>query len=139
VFSQDESRILTWGWKTARLWDACTGRQIGPALQHQGPVWGAVFSRDESRILTWTDDKTARLWDVPARKQIDSVLQHRDIVRGAVFSRDESPILTWSEEAHDGPPDLGQEDRRDHLDRLEEGGTFRRQLSETTSRLSASG
>ena len=35
--------------------------------------------------------------------------------------------------------DLGQEDCRDHLDGLEEGGPFRRQLFETTSSLSASG
>ena len=39
----------------------------------------------------------------------------------------------------DGAPDLGEENCRDHVDRLEEGGTFRRQLFETTSSLSASG
>jgi hypothetical protein len=33
----------------------------------------------------------------------------------------------------------GKEDCRDHVDRLEEGGTFRRQLFEITSNLSASG
>src|SRR5215467_16171691 len=31
-------------------------------------------------------------------------------------------------EAHDGTPNLGEENRRDHVDRLEEGGTFRRRL-----------
>ena len=35
--------------------------------------------------------------------------------------------------AHDGALDLGEEDCRDHLDRLEEGGTFRRQLFKTSS------
>ena len=42
-------------------------------------------------------------------------------------------------EAHDGTPDSGEEDCRDHVDRLEKGGTFRRQTFETTSSLSASG
>jgi hypothetical protein len=48
-------------------------------------------------------------------------------------------LLAQGEEAHDGAPDPGEEDCRDHLDRLEEGGRFRRQLFEITSRLSASG
>ena len=34
---------------------------------------------------------------------------------------------------------LARKDCRDHVDRLEEGGAFRRQLFETTSRLSVSG
>jgi len=38
-----------------------------------------------------------------------------------------------------GAPDLGEEDCRHHVDRLEEGGPFRRQLFETTSSLSVSG
>jgi hypothetical protein len=49
VFSRDESRILAWSQDgTARLWDARTGAQIGPALRHDSSVTGAVFSRDES-------------------------------------------------------------------------------------------
>jgi hypothetical protein len=57
-FNRDESRILTWGGdKTARLWDARTGQQIGPAVQHEDMVDG-----DESRILTWSTDGTARVW-----------------------------------------------------------------------------
>jgi hypothetical protein len=48
-------------------------------------------------------------------------------------------FVDQGKEAHDGALDLGAEDCRDHVDRLEEGGTFRRQLFETTSSLSASG
>ena len=77
-FSRDESRILTWSDdNTARLWDARTGKPIGPALQHQGAVRGAQFSRDESRILTWSYDNTARLWDARTGKPIGPALQHR--------------------------------------------------------------
>jgi hypothetical protein len=48
-------------------------------------------------------------------------------------------IAGKGEEADHGTPDPGEEDCRDHLAGLEEGGTFRCQLSETTSSLSASG
>ena len=62
VFSRDEKRILTFSNdKTARLWDAATGKQVGPSLTHEDIVRGAVFSRDEKRILTFSNDKTARL------------------------------------------------------------------------------
>jgi hypothetical protein len=62
LFSRDEARILTWSTDgTARLWNAATGAQMGPALKHDDEVSGAVFSKDETRILTWSDDKTAAL------------------------------------------------------------------------------
>ena len=47
-----------------RLWDVATGRQIGPAMTHDGGVDGALLSRDETRILSWSSDHTVRLWDV---------------------------------------------------------------------------
>ena len=37
VAERDESRILSWsGDNTLRLWDAATGKQIGPSMQHDG-------------------------------------------------------------------------------------------------------
>ena len=79
VFSKDETRILTWSDdSTARLWNAATGAQIGPALRHDGAVSGAVFSKDETRILTWSDDKTARLWNAATGAQIGPALRHDD-------------------------------------------------------------
>ena len=68
---KDETRILTWSTdRTARLWNAATGAQIGPALTHDGSVSGAVFSQDEARILTWSTDRTARLWNAATGAQI---------------------------------------------------------------------
>lgn len=64
VLSRDGSRILSWSEdKSVRLWDAATGRQVGPAKMHGDMVRGALLSRDESRILSWSNDKSVRLWD----------------------------------------------------------------------------
>ena len=41
AFSRDESRILSWGAdNTVRLWDVSTGRELVPAMRHEGGVGG---------------------------------------------------------------------------------------------------
>src|SRR5215510_6524018 len=66
AFSPDGKRIVTASEdRTARLWDAETGRPIGDPLRGHGhQVWSAVFSPDGTRIVTASRDKTARVWDI---------------------------------------------------------------------------
>jgi WD40 repeat protein/serine/threonine protein kinase len=47
--------------RTARLWDAATGRQKA-VLAQDGTVWSAAFSPDGRRLVT-RGDKGVRLWD----------------------------------------------------------------------------
>jgi len=71
AFDKDQQRILSWSEdNTLRLWDAATGKQIGPAMTHRGRVLGAVFDKDQQRILSWSDDTTLRLWDAATGQQI---------------------------------------------------------------------
>ena len=64
AFSPDGKTVLTGSDdRTARLWDAATGRPLGLTLTHQGEVVAVAFSPDGKTVLTGSMDKTARLWD----------------------------------------------------------------------------
>jgi WD40 repeat protein len=76
AFSPDGKYIVTASHdKTARLWDAETGKPIGePLTGHADAVLSAAFSPDGKRIVTASWDKTARLWDTETGKPIGEPL-----------------------------------------------------------------
>src|ERR1700722_5680220 len=48
--------------KTARVWDAETGKPVGAPLQHQQTVNIAAFSPDGRRVVTASVDNTPGVW-----------------------------------------------------------------------------
>src|SRR3984893_9562202 len=93
AFSSDGARILTASRdKTARLWDAASGKLLA-FFDHQSSVWQGVFSPDGSRILTARVDKQAKLWDAATGKLLTS-FDHQGWIWRAAFSPDGSRILT---------------------------------------------
>ena len=97
AFSPDGSRIVTASYdKTARVWDAATGKEIVVLRGHDGPVNSAAFSPDGKRIVTASDDKTARVWDAATGKKIVVLRGHDGAVFSAAFSPDGSRIVTAS-------------------------------------------
>ena len=64
-FSPDGERIVTASWdKTARVWDARTGKPLTEGMKHADRVRTAEFSPDGKRIVTgmW-EGKAAQVWD----------------------------------------------------------------------------
>ena len=66
--------------KTARTWDAATGRQIRAFEGHDGFVTSVAFSRDGKRVLTGSRDKSARLWDAVEGNKLRAFKGHESDV-----------------------------------------------------------
>lgn len=60
----------------AQLWDAATGKSIGPRLKHGDGVWAAAFEPGNSRLATASEDCMARLWQVPGGRLVGQPLHH---------------------------------------------------------------
>jgi WD40 repeat protein len=70
-FSPDGKRVVTASAdKTARVWDALTGKPLGEPLRHDGAVLAARFSPDGKHLVTATSNETARLWEVPVSSPV---------------------------------------------------------------------
>ena len=79
AFSADGTRIITAsGDKTARVWDAATGKELA-RLGHDDTVWSAAFSADGARIVTASDDNTARVWDAATGKELARLGHDKEI------------------------------------------------------------
>jgi WD40 repeat protein len=97
AFSPDGTRVVTASRdKTARVWDATTGKPVTGPLEHQDQVMSAAFSPDGTRVVTASRDKTVRVWDAATGKPVTGPLEHQDQVRNAAFSPDGTRVVTAS-------------------------------------------
>jgi WD40 repeat protein/serine/threonine protein kinase/TPR repeat protein len=97
AFSPDGARIVTASYdRTARIWDALTGREIRQLRGHTDWVVAAAFSPDGARIVTASYDRTARLWDAASGGEIRQLRGHTGAVTWAAFSPDGRRIVTAS-------------------------------------------
>ncbi len=95
LFSPDLEEALTYGGKTACLWDAATGKAQGEVLEAGAGILRAVFSPDGSQLLTFDSNGGALLWDCSTGKS-------RELPGGkpygGAFSGDGKTILTGGED-----------------------------------------
>src|SRR5262249_57417212 len=83
--------------KTAKLWNARTGKEIRTFQGHTDMVQSVAFSKDGKLLVTGSHDKTVRVWDVDTGKEVSS-LRYRGVVWSVSFSSDGKRIATgcWS-------------------------------------------
>ena len=97
AFSPDGARVVTASEdKTARLWDAATGKPLAVLRGHDDEVTSAAFSPDGARVVTASMDSTARLWDAATGKPLAALRGRDGLVLTAAFSPDGTRVVTAS-------------------------------------------
>ena len=67
AFSPDGKKIVTSSWdRTARIWDAESGKELQKLEGHTDVVRSVAFSPDGKKIVTGSNDRTARIWNLVA-------------------------------------------------------------------------
>ncbi len=98
-FSPDGRRVVSCDHRRcALIWDAETGKQLAPSLQHNGFVQTAEFSPSGDRVITGSSDGTAMVWNTKTGEPLTPPLQHTAGVLGASFSPDGFEIITTCED-----------------------------------------
>jgi WD40 repeat protein len=97
VFSPNGRLVLTAAWdKTARIWDADSGKMLALLKGHDGRLNSAEFSSDGTHVVTVSWDKTARIWNTADGRLVAVLRGHTDQVYSAVFSPDDRLVVTAS-------------------------------------------
>jgi WD40 repeat protein len=98
AFSSDSRNFATTsGDNTLILWDANTGRHLGPPLTgHQAPVVAAAFSPDGRLLASGSEDTSIILWDVASKQRMARLTHHTATVRGLAFSKDSKRLYSTS-------------------------------------------
>jgi WD40 repeat protein len=100
AFSPDGKTVLAAYGKTARLWEAATGRPVSDPLRSRLFIQAVAFSPDGKTFLTasanWGDrpqDGEIQLWDTAAVKPLGPPLHHQGLVYAATFSPDSKLVF----------------------------------------------
>ena len=97
AFSPDGARVVTASMdRTARVWEAASGRLIAELKGHGRGVWSAAFSPDGARVVTASGDKTARVWEAATGRLVAELKGHGGWVKSAAFSPDGARVVTAS-------------------------------------------
>jgi WD40 repeat protein/serine/threonine protein kinase len=96
--SADGRLIATASGDVAQVWDAGTGRPIGPPLRHAARIHAVALSPDGRLVLTGGDDRVARLWETATGQPVGPPLTHAGHVEHAAFSPDGKVALTGAKD-----------------------------------------
>jgi WD40 repeat protein len=99
AFSPDSKKlVVVLADKTARIWDAKSGKQSIVLSGHTDEINDAKFSPDGNLVVTASDDDTAQLWDAASGKHIRTFLGSGDDVNSAAFSPDGTRVVGASDD-----------------------------------------
>jgi WD40 repeat protein len=97
AFSPDGELVLTGSAdKTARLWNARTGKPVCDPLLHEDAVWAVAFSPDGSRFATGGDFGVAYIWGCTTQERLSEFEDYYDRILALRFSPSGSQIAVGS-------------------------------------------
>ena len=82
--------------RTAKLWDAETGREILTLTSPSGDVSSAAFSPDLKRVVIGSANGTAEVWDAESSQPVVTLRGHLHSVNSVAFSLDGKRVVTGS-------------------------------------------
>ena len=97
AWSPDGSKLTTASDdRTAKVWEAGTGRELLTLHGHQGKVWGIAWSPDGSKLATASDDHTAKVWEAGTGRELLTLGGHKHPVQSIAWSPDGTKLATAS-------------------------------------------
>jgi WD40 repeat protein len=95
AISPDGTRVATASNdKTAKVWDAATGRELLTLRGHRDWAWDVAFSPDGKLLATGSVDKTAKVWDAATGRALLTLRGHESGVESVAFSPDSRLVAT---------------------------------------------
>lgn len=82
--------------KTAKIWDAQTGKCLHTFEGHENEIVGVAFDPHKSLLATGSMDQTAKLWDLESGKLHSTLKGHEGEIISLSFNADGDKILTGS-------------------------------------------
>ncbi len=84
--------------RTARLWDARTGKPLRVLASHEGNLFAVAMTPDGSRLATGATDATVRLWDTATGRELNVLRGHGGAVYALAFSPDGTRLVSGSDD-----------------------------------------
>jgi len=99
AWSPDGKRVATGSEdKTAKVWDAETGKEVLVLSGHSGAVWSVAWSPDGKLLATGSDDTTAKVWEAETGKELRTLSGHDEAVDSVAWSPDGKRLATGSQD-----------------------------------------
>jgi WD40 repeat protein len=82
------------------MWNAQTGKAVGPKLRHRNPASTVTFSPNGRFLVTGEEGARAYIWDIATGEPIGSPLVHASAIWDVAVANDGRTVLTGSNDGY---------------------------------------